>query len=684
MSSTPSPETVEQTKQQIRGLINEIAELSRADHAADEYYPAVLQRVVDALAAVGGAIWLIDEAGNLRLSYQINVSQNLLQAESDDAGRHARLLSRLFGRAQSELIPPGAYIGENQTEGNPTRFLLVVSPLSTGKRSVGLIEIFQRPDSAPNIQRGYLRFLEQMAGLIGEWLKGHTLKQVSDRQQLWQQADHFARLVHDNLDLRDTAYTIANEGRQVIECDRVSLAIKKGGKCKVIAISGQDTIESRSNIVAALNKLTTRVTAAGDSLWYDGSVEDLPPQLEEAIEDYVDLSHGRTIAVLPIRRPEKVVEGDVYSKEHVQREDLSAREIIGALVVEQIESQLPADLLRARVDLVYEHTARALANSLTYNHLFLMPVWRTLGRATWFFRGSALPKTMAVLTLVALALIAMFIIPINLDLEANGTLQPVDQRQVFAHVDGEVEDVYVDHGSIVKQGQPLVKLRNRDLELEIENISGELNKVQEQISSIRAQWLASRQGKEEDRIRLQVQKLEYEASERSLKKQLGLLREKEQQLLRVSPIDGIVMNWDLARNLRSRPVVTGQVLVTVADPEKEWQLELLMPEKRMRYLDDAIKSAAGKSLPVNYIMATDSTTTLKGELPIDSVNHRAELDQEEGAIVKLYVKPDPTQLTNVHKRLGAEVTADVTCGKRSAAFVWFHEVVEWVYANVVF
>ena len=39
MSSTPSQETVEQTKQQIRGLINEIAELSRTDHPADEYYP---------------------------------------------------------------------------------------------------------------------------------------------------------------------------------------------------------------------------------------------------------------------------------------------------------------------------------------------------------------------------------------------------------------------------------------------------------------------------------------------------------------------------------------------------------------------------------------------------------------------------------------------------------------------
>ena len=29
----------------------------------------------------------------------------------------------------------------------------------------------------------------------------------------------------------ETAYTIANEGRRLIECDRVSVAIRKGKKC---------------------------------------------------------------------------------------------------------------------------------------------------------------------------------------------------------------------------------------------------------------------------------------------------------------------------------------------------------------------------------------------------------------------------------------------------------------------
>ncbi len=683
MSTTPSQETVEQTKQQIRTLINEIAELSRSDMAGDEYYPAVLKRIVDALAAVGGALWLLDEEGKLKLSYQINVNQNLLEADSDDAAKHARLLSRLYMRGQSELIPPHSMLGEDQNEGNPSQYLLCVSPLTTGKQTTGLVEVFQRADSAPNVQRGYLRFLEQMAGLINEWLKGHNFQKVSDRQIMWQKADHFARLVHDNLELRDTAFTIANEGRQLIGCDRVSVAIKKGRKVKVEAISGQDTIEHRSNIVSALNSLATRVVAAGNSLWYDGSVADLPPQLEEAVEDYVDLSHGRTIAVLPIRRPEKVVEGDVYSKETVQREDLSKREIIGALIVEQIESQVPPDALRSRCDLVYEHAARALNNSMTHSDLFLMPLWRFLGRATWLFRGSAFPKTMTVLALATVGLLALFLIRINLDLEANGALQPKLQEQVFAHVEGEVETVYVDHGDEVKVGQPLVKLRNRELEIQITDLKGQLDAARVSIVALGEQiGRTSRAGDSLETSRLMGQERESLKRKETLEAQLALVYEKEKQLIRTSPIDGIVMDWHLKERLRARPVVTGQVLVNLADPRGDWELELFMPEKRMKYLDDAFKVSAGQPLEVDFIQLTDASQYHKGKLQLADVHYRAELDPTDGAVVKLRVKPDT--LDGLSRRPGSKVIADVVAGRRSAAFVWFHEVVEWVQANVIF
>ena len=72
-------------------------------------------------------------------------------------------------------------------------------------------------------------------------MKGRRLRHLADKQTLWEQLETFTRTAHEKLDVRETAYTIANEGRRLIGCDRVSVAIKHGGKCRIEAVSGQDT-----------------------------------------------------------------------------------------------------------------------------------------------------------------------------------------------------------------------------------------------------------------------------------------------------------------------------------------------------------------------------------------------------------------------------------------------------------
>jgi hypothetical protein len=141
------------------------------------------------------------------------------------------------------------------------------------------------------------------------------------------------------------------------------------------------------------------------------------------------------------------------------------------------------------------------------------------------------------------------------------------------------------------------------------------------------------------------------------------------------------MDWKLREKLMARPVVTGQVLVNVANPAGEWELELLMPEKRMKYLDDAIKKS-GEPLPVDFILATNPSDNHTAILKPDAIHQRAELDPTDGPVVKLKVKLD--SMDRISRRPGAVVIADVTCGRANAAFVWFHEVFEWVQANVLF
>ena len=599
---------------------------------------------------------------------------------------HGRLLTRLFTQGRAELIPPMSGTGDESGEGNPTRYLLVTAPLVSNKQPVGLLEVMQRPDSPAEAQRGYLRFLEHMTKLMGDWIQGNALQQVSNRQEMWQQSDQFARLVHDNLDLNDTAYTIANEGRRLIECDRVSVAMLKGGKLKVIAISGQDSIENRSNIVQSLNALATKVVRSGEPLWYDGSMVDLPPQIEEAVEDYVDLSHGRTITVLPIRQPERKIEGDVLAARSETSETRTRRDIIGALIVEQIETQLSRQALEGRVDLVYEHSCRALSNSLSHSQILFMPVWRFLDKMTWMFRGSALPKTAGILGVIAIALIAMFIVPVDFDLEGNGKFKPSVEKNVYAHVDGEVVGVFVKHGEDVKAGQPLLQLKNPELEQQISSVEGEI-KTQE-VRNINAG--AARLNPNMSQAEKNKNNQEFAESATTIESKRELLKlyeEKKVKLVRTSEITGRIATWDVEKVLNARPVVTGQLLMTVFDPKADWEIEVLMPEKRMRYLDLAMQKALkdGKEyLDVDFILLADSKVTHNARVYPEGISQRAELDAEDGAVVKIRCKPDSAAMEKIQRYPEARIIADIKCGKESAAFVWFHEVVEWVRANVWF
>ena len=64
---------VQRAKREIQVIVQQIAELSRSDVSPDQYYEEFLNKVVSALAAVGGAVWTVSATGQLQLGYQINL-----------------------------------------------------------------------------------------------------------------------------------------------------------------------------------------------------------------------------------------------------------------------------------------------------------------------------------------------------------------------------------------------------------------------------------------------------------------------------------------------------------------------------------------------------------------------------------------------------------------------------------
>ena len=229
-----------------------------------------------------------------------------------------------------------------------------------------------------------------MCELAADFLKSHQLRHFSDRQALWTRLEDFTRMIHATLEPLQTAYTIANEGRRLIECDRVSVAIRKGNNCVIEAVSGQDVFDKRSNTVRLLGRLATAVVATGDPVWYTGDTRDMAPQVEDAMQEYVDEAHSKTVAVLPLERPQLEEEDDPR-----QREDAEPAHRRADRRADRRQPRCRRRMAQ-RVDVVCRHSSTALANALEHQNLFLMPVWRTLGKSRWIIKARTLPKTVAI------------------------------------------------------------------------------------------------------------------------------------------------------------------------------------------------------------------------------------------------------------------------------------------------
>src|SRR5262249_5056852 len=128
----------------------------------------------------------------------------------------------------------------------------------------------------------------------------------STDQELWARLDAFAQRIHGSLVLTEVAFLIANEGRQLVNGDRLSVAVRRGRQASIEAISGIDWVDRRSNLVRLMCSLCDRVMNWGEFLVYRGIPDDsLPPDVLRALDAYLEESHSNLLILMPLGEPRK-------------------------------------------------------------------------------------------------------------------------------------------------------------------------------------------------------------------------------------------------------------------------------------------------------------------------------------------------------------------------------------------
>ena len=401
-----------------------------------------------------------------------------------------------------------------------------------------------------------------------------------------------------------------------------------------------------------LERLAALVTAADEPLWPLDAAE-LPPQMEAAVQAVVDESHARGLAVVPLA----VGSGD-------------ERQIVGALAVEQFDSELAADS-HARIEHVAAASSLALANALEYDKIPLRGLLAPLGRSLAALRHSRRWQVAIVIGALAAVVLALCLIPAELTVAARGQLWPRERQQVFAPAEGVVVELGKSDGAEVNAGDVLARLHSPALDIQLSELLGQQRTAQESLQAAQTEQLRSESGNagslERSQLAARIETLKVEL--RGLDEQLTIVRRQQAELTVKSPLAGVVITWDATRQLASRPVKRGDALLTVANLAGPWELVLDVPDRQASYVITAHREVQGP-LTVSYQIGTDPATIRRGT--VEQIAPATQLSTDQQPVLRVVAGPGERPVPRL--RPGATVVAKIHCGQRPLGYVWLHDL----------
>lgn len=668
--STPESDSVKQVREKIIQLAKEIEEHSRSNMPPDAFFNEFLRRVVGAVGARAGAVWLRNGSAKLNLFTDVNLKTTGFFEKSDAPVLNQKLLDEVMSNGQACTHSPNDGSGVQV----PTNDLIVLASLQQQKQCIGVVEIFQRVDTPQQARPGFLQFVEQMCGYACRYLDRQASPKPAPeaKAKLSDQFEQFLLQLHRSLDVAEVAATAANDGRLLLGCDRLSVAVQYGKKTVIKSISGQDSVHQRANLVKRMCAMANKVILMREPLTYTGKLDHLPPQITTPLADYIQESGSRMVIVWPLFESDAVVKADEKGVKRVDKQKVP----IGGLIIEQISESQPRPGMQEKVESLSDHISEALHNGLLHNRLFLLPLWKMLGEMFRFLEGRGKLKALATTVAVAAAIAALCFIPWEYRVEGDGRLMPVEQKDIFAPWDGEVVEIAVNGGEKVEEGTVLLRLHNLELQQQRLAAQNTLNEKHATLNSLQGELEeAKKQGSKIDELRLEGKIDATKIEILGAQKQLKVLERRVQNLTVTAPRAGTIATFEVERQLLHRPVKRGELLLEIKDETGPWWLQLEVQEHRMGHLLKAVEAQKGTPLDVEFMLATTPEDRFDGKLRLIETRSNPSTGKDK-AIVNVRVDIDKERLPM--RRIGAEVRAKIHCGQRSLGYVLFGDVVEFV------
>jgi multidrug efflux pump subunit AcrA (membrane-fusion protein) len=552
----------------------------------------------------------------------------------------------------------------NRSSNGVTELLIPIHHLG---QAIGVLETTNRRDGPDQVPRDVVQFCAMLCEITADFLAQSELLQLRRLKIAWQKWDQFSHQLWQSQELNSVCSTIANDGRLLAECDRICILIRRGRSYRLTSVSGVERVEPRSSATRLLESLGKFAAQAGKPIWTDalpGKVTDeRRPGSDDELQRYLGDLGATGMGVVPI-------EADSDRKNRLPP--------MAMIVFNQFKPIADQAAWRSRGELLANRASPALRVALERSEIPWLSQWQQMRRLPW---AIARPSSLVVLLLIAGTIAALALVPAEFTIAASGELWPSQRREVFASTSAIVEEILVSNGDDVTVDQPLIVLRDPELEVDSPRIIGEIATVGERLKGVQiARFTAGNNTEAVSRARqLATDEEELKERLRTLELQRLLIEERTAGLKLRSPISGKVLTWDVAQHLLARPVERGQSLLSIGETSGLWIIDARIADKDAGHVLRARKERDPK-LAVEFMLASEPERSFRGQ--IEEMSPSSEFDDASRSLVRLVVSVDPGQIEQ--PRAGASVLCKIHCGQKPFGYVWLRDLIDAIRLRVLF
>ena len=646
VSSSPATGTqslVQETRREIAEIVREVAAAVHSDQSEPEFLSFLIDRVLRAMAAEGVIVWKRVERSSSCLE-AVNRAGKLTDVTipAESIATHHNLICEVASAGQPVVVPPTPGIRDTTAIANPTDTPAALVPITSDpdvSDADYVLEVFLEPDCGVAAQRGYLRFVAQMADLAGEFLRTNRVRQLQRKQVLTDKVDAAIEQLQLSEGLSEVEATIVDLAAELFTFDRVGLCI--GTPAELKSVSHVTRIDQRSPAADQLRD-ATEFPLDDDHVWLNtyehirshDDHHDVTDESELQVQACVGCPADPSFRLVCIRSNEAQPLSDVATSE-LRR-------------------------FARHAEFAYRHLRQCESQS----------GWPWFQRPERGYRGRVIPTVLVLTTLSVLAFV-----PIPLVVHGQAFLRPSSAQRVIATRDAQVDQIHVKHGDTVGRGQPLVTLIDPTLEAEIASLRGQQAVLIQERTQLTDE-IVDTSTRELDRLdELQGRREVVAAELQTLEQQLDILQQTKDGLVLRSHIDGIVDGWQVERVLQSRPLKRGDALMQIINADSDWIADTRVSQNRVGHLERAQSS---KEIDVRVTLLSQPDQAFIATISQIGPSLQSKTDETGETAVLLRMErneSDPFGIdafTDQHS--GAPAKVMFHCGTAPAAYCLFQDL----------